>query len=227
MKWMRRTARVPHPFDSAQGLLYGRDAEVGWNWKYRGFLSALFVLLAAVTVCAGFQDQPQHSAAFRSMQEKIAYLQKNAARSAPDPKPTVITQDEANAYFAEGGVRLPKGVNSLKLAAEPGVIDAHAQVDFDAITQKARTSNPLLGVFTGLHDVHAIAQASGRNGTGTITIQHVFLDNLEVPQIALQFFVDRYLKARYPNVGLTSTFKLPLRIDTASVESAKVSLVQK
>ncbi len=35
----------------------------------------------------------------------------------------------------------------------------------------------------------------------------------------LQLFVDRYLKVKYPNVGLTSTFKLPLRIDTASVET--------
>lgn len=161
------------------------------------------------------------------MQQKVAYLEKNAARPTPEPKPTVITQDEANAYFAEGGVKLPKGVNSLKLSAEPGTIDAHAQVDFDAITQKARSSNPLLGVFTGTHDVHAIAEASGRNGNGTITIQHIYLDNIEVPQIALQFFVDRYLKPKYPNVGLTSTFKLPLKIDSATVESGKVILLQK
>ncbi len=43
----------------------------------------------------------------------------------------------------------------------------------------------------------------------------------------LQLFVDRYLKSKYPNVGLTSTFKLPLRIDTAAVETGKVALVQK
>jgi hypothetical protein len=184
---------------------------------------------AGVALCAAFaaSQERQHSAAFRSMQEQIAHLQKNASRSVPDSKPTIITQDEANAYFAEGGVKLPKGVNSLRLTATPGVLDAHAQVDFDAITQKARTSNPLLAVFTGLHEVHAIAQAMGAHGTGSITVQHLYLDNLEVPQIALQFFVDRYLKQKYPNVGLTSTFKLPLRIESATVESGRVSLVQK
>ena len=67
----------------------------------------------------------------------------------------------------------------------------------------------------------------GTNGTGTITVQSVYLDSIEVPQMALEFFVDRYLKPRYPNVGVTSTFKLPLRIDSAIVEAGRVRLVQK
>ena len=65
------------------------------------------------------------------------------------------------------------------------------------------------------------------HGTGTITVQKVELDNIEIPQLVLQLFVDRYLKSKYPNVGLTSTFKLPLRIDSAAVETGKVALVQK
>jgi hypothetical protein len=173
------------------------------------------------------QDQGQHSAAYRSMEQKIAHLKQNAAREHPDPKPTEITQDEANAYFAEGGVKMPKGVSGLNLTATPGTLDGHAKVDFDAITEKARSSNPLLGVFTGVHDIHVVAQASGAYGTGTITVQKVELDNIEIPQMILQLFVDRYLKSKYPNVGLTSTFKLPLRIDSADVESGKVVLVQK
>ena len=46
------------------------------------------------------------------MEQKIASLKSNAAREHPDPKPTEITQDEANAYFAEGGVKMPKGVTA-------------------------------------------------------------------------------------------------------------------
>lgn len=184
----------------------------------------LFVV-AAVLLFA--QDQRQNSSAYRSMEQKIAHLKQNASREHPDSKPTEITQDEANAYFAEGGVKMPKGISGLKLTAAPGILDGHAKVDFDAITQKARSQNPLLAVFTGVHDVHVIAQGSGSNGTASITVQKVDLDNIEIPQFVLQLFVDRYLKSRYPNVGLTSTFKLPLRIDTATVESGKVALVQK
>lgn len=177
--------------------------------------------------CALLAQAPTHSAAYGSMERKIAYLKQNAERAHPDPKPTEITQDEANAYFAEGGVKMPKGVTDLKLAATPGMIDGHAKVDFDAITEKARSKNPLLAVFTGVHDAHVVAQAAGSHGTGTITVQHVELDGIEIPQMMLQFFVDRYLKPKYPNVGLTSTFKLPLHIDSAVVESGKTELRQK
>jgi hypothetical protein len=185
-----------------------------------------FFLIAASLLCSS-QMNGNHSAAFLSMQQKIAYLDRNAAKSHPDSKPTEITEDEANAYFNEGGVRLPKGVSQLHLTAQPAVIDGHAKVDFDSITQSKRSSNPLLSLFTGVHDVHVIAQATGAGGTGTVKVQSVFLDNLEVPQIALEFFAQRYLTPKYPNVGVTSTFKLPLRIDTAIVDAGKVRLIQK
>lgn len=193
----------------------------------RASLKLITFLLFLATALFAAQDHGQHSAAYRSMEQKIAHLKQNAAREHPDPKPTEITQDEANAYFAEGGVKMPKGVTGLNLTATPGTLDGHSKVDFDAITEKARSKNPLLAVFTGVHDVHVVAQASGTNGTGTITVQKVELDGIEIPQMMLQLFVDRYLKSKYPNVGLTSTFKLPLRIGSAAVESGKVVLVQK
>jgi hypothetical protein len=190
-------------------------------------LSAGILLVCIGALFASAQDQRQHSAAYHGMEQKIAYLKTNAALEHPDPKPTEITEDEANAYFAEGGVKMPQGVSGLKLTAQPGTLDGHANIDFDAITEKARSKNPLLAVFTGVHDAHVVAQASGSRGTGTITVQKVELDGIEIPQMMLQFFVDRYLKAKYPNVGLATTFKLPLRIDSAAVGSGKVALLQK
>jgi hypothetical protein len=190
-----------------------------------GFVLTLF-LLTVSTICSS-QNNSNHSAAFVSMHQKIAHLEQNAVKAHPDSKPTEITAEEANAYFNEGGVKLPKGVSQVQLMAQPAVIDGHAKVDFDAITQSKRSSNPLLSLFTGVHDVHVIAQATGTNGTGTVKVQSVFLDGLEVPQIALEFFAQRYLTPKYPNVAVTSTFKLPLRIDTAIVETGKVRLIQK
>jgi hypothetical protein len=190
----------------------------------------LFSLLACVatTLSLGFQAVDSgHSKEFRSMQQKIAYLQQNAEKPHPDPKPTEITEAEANAYFNEGGVRLPKGVSQLHLTAQPAVIDGQAKVDFDAITQSKRSSNPLLGLFTGIHDVRVVAQTVGAAGTGTIRVQSVYLDGIEVPQMALEFFAQRYITPKYPTVGVNSTFKLPLRVDSAIVDNGKVSLVQK
>ena len=154
-------------------------------------LLPLLLLAATAGLAADNKPEPQrdsHSSDFRAMEKKIAYLKQNAARPHPDPKPTDITEAEANAYFNEGGVKLPKGVSHVRLAAGPGSIDGHAQVDFEALTQRKTSSNPLLGLFSGTHDIHVVAQASGSNGTGSIHAQSVALDGVEVPQMLLPLF---------------------------------------
>jgi len=161
------------------------------------------------------------------MQQKIQHLRENAAKSKPDPKSTELTEPEVNAYFNEGGVKLPKGVSNVHLTSQPGVIDGHAQVNFEAIMQGKGSTNPLLSLFSGTHDVHIVAQATGSAGTGSIRVQSAYLDGIELPQMVLQFFAQHYLTPKYPNVGVTSTFKLPLRIDSAVVEAGRVELVQK
>jgi len=187
----------------------------------------LSLLLLLATLAAAGQLRDNHSPAFRSMEQKIAFLNTNAKRAHPDPKPVEITEAEANAYFNEGGVKLPKGVSSVHLTAKPGEIDGAAQVDFEEIMQGRGSSNPLYGLFSGHHAVHATSQASGKSGDGTIHIQSVDLDGVEIPQWALEWFVQHYLTPKYKNVGMTSTFKLPLRIDSAVVEAGKVKLVQR
>jgi hypothetical protein len=189
------------------------------------------VLLLMLGIAIGDQH-PQsppdnHSHEFHSMQAKLAFLKQNAAKAHPDPKPTELTEAEVNAYFNEGGVKLPKGVSHVRLTSQPGVIDAHAQIDFEAITNGRSSSNPVYSLFSGSHDIHAVAPASGANGTGSIRVQTVELDGVTVPQFLLQLFVEHYITPKYPNVGMTSTFKLPLRIDSAVIDSGKVRLVQK
>ncbi len=196
----------------------------------RSLATLVLVCMATATVVADRKGEPQHdthSADYRAMEQKIAYLKQNAAKSHPDPKPTEITEHEANAYFNEGGVKLPKGVSHVRLAATPGMIDGHAEVDFEALTQGKSSANPLLSLFSGTHDIHVVAQASGANRTGTIRAQSVSLDGVEVPQMLLQLFVQHFLTPKYPNVGITSTFKLPLRIDTATVDTGHVRVTQK
>ncbi len=197
--------------------------------KLRGsLLPCLLLLIAGVAI--GEQHPPSpavnHSREFRSMQAKLAYLKQNAAKAHPDPKPTELTEAEVNAYFNEGGVKLPKGVSHVRLSSQPGVVDAHAQIDFEAITQGRGSSNPLYSLFSGTHDIHAVAQAGGANGTGSIRVQLIELDGVQVPQVLLQIFVEHYITPKYPNVGITSTFRLPLRIDSAVVETGRVRLVQ-
>lgn len=199
----------------------------------RRCLVAFSVALLALTlgVAAGGQhattSHDTHSAEFRAMEQKLAYLKLNAAKAHPDAKPVELTEAEANAYFNEGGVKLPKGVSQVHLTSRPGVLDAHAKIDFEEIMQGRGSNNPMYAMFSGKHDVEVVAQASGANGTGSIQVQSIQLDGSEVPRWALEFFVQHYITPKYPNVGMTTTFKLPLRIESAVVETGRVRLVQR
>ena len=102
-----------------------------------------------------------------------------------------------------------------------------ARIDFDVLTQNSTSSNPLLSLFSGVHDVRVIADASAQHGTATVTAQSVEIDGISIPRAALEYFVRKYLTSRFPNVGMTSHFKLPSRVDSAKVDSAKVIVYQR
>lgn len=168
-----------------------------------------------------------YQAAASSANRKFEHIEQNAASPNPDQTPTVITDTQINAWLASGNAELPKGVKKLQLHGTPGIIHATASVDFDQITAGSTSANPLLSLFRGTHEVQASAHALGRGGQGEVHIDSVSLDGVAVPRMALEFFADKYIKPKYPNLGVDSTFKLPYRIDTATVGQQNVTITQK
>jgi len=138
-----------------------------------------------------------------------------------------MAEDEINAYLASSAVQLPKGVQTVRLQGTPGVINGAARVDFDKLTEGKRSANPLLGLFTGVHDVAATAHGSGSGGQARIEIDTVTLDGVEIPRMALEYFVNHYVKPKYPGVGLDTRFAMPSRIDSATVGQHQLTIVQK
>ena len=49
-----------------------------------------------------------------------------------------------------------------------------------------------------------------------VHVDSVSLDGVEVPQFVLELFVEKYLKPKYPNIGMDSRFALPARVDAAT-----------
>jgi hypothetical protein len=162
-----------------------------------------------------------------SADAKFKYIEQNSAKTHPDPTPTVFTEDEINDYLASGRVEIPKGVKKVHLQGQSGKVTAFLTVDFDQIREDQRSSNPLMGFFSGTHDVTVETDAAGTNGEGKVHVRTVSLDGTEIPRMALQYFAEKYLTPKYPNVGLDSQFKLPTRIDSATVGYHKVSIVQR
>ncbi len=192
------------------------------------FRSALLSVLLLSWIAGFSQAQTgAHSAAYRSMDQKVQHIQQNAQRPQPDQTPTELTAAELNAYFSEGGVKLPHGLQSVKFSSKPAVVTANARVDFDALTAGRTNANPLLSLFTGVHDVVVVAQASGAGGQGSVRVESMSIDGVNVPRAAMEYFVRHYVTPKYPGVGLDSRFRLPDRIDTAIVGSDRVTLTQK
>jgi hypothetical protein len=181
-------------------------------------VSATALLFAAGTANEKLADQ---------FSARLRHIQQNGISATPDTAPTVLPDDEGNAYFAAGRVKLPASVQQLRYATTPGTVNAVARIDFDALTQNSTSSNPLLSLFSGVHDVRVIADASAQNGTATVTAQSVEIDGIPVPRMALEYFVKKYLTSRFPNVGMTSNFKLPSRVDSAKVGKGQVTLYQR
>jgi hypothetical protein len=186
----------------------------------------LFILVSCLAQFVAAGQPPSTQSLADSMQRKLDYIEANGSKSHPDPKPTVITEDEANAYVAAGRVRLPVGVKAARFSATTGVITAKARVDFDQLTA-GRNSNPLLSMFSGVHDVTVAAHANGSGGQGHVAVDSVSLDDTEVPRFVLELFVKYYLQPRYPGIGLDSTFRLPSRVNTATVGNHTLTVVQR
>jgi hypothetical protein len=192
---------------------------------FRFLLAFLLVLAFALipgTVAAGPNSNPLASA-----ERQLAYLDSNGKLPQPNPAPTELTEQEANAYVSSGHVKLPVGVQSVTFQGQPGVITANCRVDFDQLKVGAHSSNPLLSVFSGIHNVVVVAHAHGAGGRGYVQVDSVSLDGIEVPRFVLELFVEKYLQPKYPRVGLESQFGLPDRVDAAVVGVHKLTVTQK
>lgn len=186
-----------------------------------------FLAVLALAQASGSQTKSSSpSASVAGMERKLQHVQQNAAAT-PDRAPTEFSEQEINDYFAAGKVKLPAGVQSVTFQGQPEVVTGTARVDFDQIVAGRHSSNPLLGAFSGVHDVVVVAHAHGVGGQGFVNVDSVSLDGMEVPRFLLQVFVDKYLHPKYPAIGLDSQFALPDRVDTAIVGLHKLSITQK
>jgi hypothetical protein len=191
-------------------------------------LLSVLSLLTPLMHVSWSQSQPSAaSGPVASVERKLQRLESNGAQAHPDPAPTEFTEQEINAYFASGNVKLPAGVRSVAFQEQPGVVVGTSRVDFDQLKAGKNSYNPLLSVFSGVHEVVVTAHAYGARGEGVVHVDSVSIDGVEVPDFVLQLFVEKYLKPKYPNVGIDSRFALPARIDAATIGLHKVSVTQK
>ena len=190
-----------------------------------GVRSRVLIPVAVFVACLSFGADSR--GLVDSAEQKFDYIHRNGQKPRPDPHPSEITEQEVNAYLASGKVRLPAGIESVHLVGIAGTITGRCQVDFDRVRAERSNSNPLLKLFSGVHEMVVEAEAAGSNHQGRVHVNSVAIDGIEVPSFVLELFVDKYVTPRYPGVGLDSTFTLPDKIDTATVGLHKLTIVQR
>lgn len=194
--------------------------------------SALLPLIMACSLFLVSQRTPpsstkHFSAPAQRFQSKLDFLERNGNANPVQRHSTQINADEVNAWFREGGYKLPQGVQKVIFHSQPDTIQADTTVDFDAVKEGKRNLNPLLSVFSGVHEVQITATGSAQNGRGQVNVQTVSIDGVGVPHLALEMFVNKYLTPKYPNIGLENNFEMPDRIDTATIGNDNALLTQK
>ncbi len=186
-----------------------------------------FLTLLAAGISIAWSGPTSVSATAAGAQRKVDHIEANGALAHPDPAPTEFTEPEINAYIASGRVNLPEGVDSVHLVGLDGMVTATARVDFDKVKNGRKSSNPLLSMFAGVHNVEVQAHARGSGGTGIIHVDSVALDGAEIPHFLLELFVEKYLGPKYPGVGMDTQVPLPHKIDTATIRKHVLSVIQK
>src|SRR6266403_3925102 len=149
------------------------------------------VLIAAAILVACFSFAADSRGPVDSAEQKFDHIHQNGLQARPDPHPTDLTEQEVNAYLAAGKVRLPAGVESVRLVGTPGAITGRCRVDFDRVRAGRSNSNALLQLFSGVHDIVVEAQAAGTNHQGRVHVNSVAIDGIEVPNFVLELFVDK------------------------------------
>lgn len=187
----------------------------------RIYLLAVFALVSFLAASSIGADS------VASMERKLEHVQKNGSSAHPQPGSTTFTEAEVNAYLAAGKVNLPKGIQSIRFASEPGVVTATTSVDFERVKAGQSSFNPLLEIFSGVHEVVVVAHAHGSGGVGYVQIDTVSLDGVNVPRFVLELFAEKYIQPRYPDLGVDSKFSLPDRIDSATVGAHTLTITQK
>jgi hypothetical protein len=190
------------------------------------FRSSIIAVIA-MGVSLSWGARASDSEVATSAQRKVDHIQTNGTLAHPDSAPTEFTEQEINAYIGSGKIQLPEGVQSVHLVGIDGTVTGTARVDFDKLQSGRKSSNPLLSMFSGVHDVEVQAHASGSGGTGIIHVDSVILDGAEIPHFLLELFVEKYLKPKYPDVGLDARVALPDKIDTATIGKHILTVVQK
>ena len=198
---------------------------------------ALAVLLGAValaalaTVALGAGGAPTRADAV-SLKRKVAGITQFSDRPARQPRRTIVTENEVNAYLTfDARDQLPSGVvDPAVTIVGPGRVSGRAVVDLDVVRkQKTRSLLDPMNFASGRLPLMATGVLKTSGGVGWFELESAALGPVPIPKIILQEIVSYYTRtAEHPaGIGLDDPFALPARIGEIQVDTGRAVVIQR
>ena len=195
-------------------------------------LLALPVVAAVSLVSASGPDTRGTRRDAELMKQKVAAINQFAERPGKQPRRTMVTEAEINAYLTyEAREGLPVGVVDPSVGIlGTGRISGRAMVDLDAV-RKQRNATSLLdpmSYLTGRLPITAVGVLTTSNGIGRFQLESATVGTVPVPKMLLQEILGYYSRSPEKPGGITleEPFALPARIREIHVQRGQAVVVQ-
>jgi hypothetical protein len=171
-------------------------------------------ILALVTVAVAADG-------YASAQRKVEQLEGEKLKAGSR---VTFTAGEIEAWAAH---EVPNGVRNPKLALQPGVAKGSAMVDFGKV-RRAQGYQPgwlMSKLLDGERPVSVTARVQSGGGKATVDVQSVEISGLTIDGKTLEFLIQNFLLAMYPDAVVGKPFELRHRIDRLEVHPGSVAVI--
>jgi hypothetical protein len=175
-----------------------------------GFVSSILMVAAAVAL-----DD------YASVKQKLAQIEGDKLK--PGARVT-ITPREIGAYVAK---EAPSGVRNARVELQPGIAKGTALIDFGKV-RRAQGYQPgwlMARLLDGERPVSVTARFRSGGGKATVDVQSVEISGMTIDGKMLDFLIQNFLLAMYPDAVVGRPFELGHRIDRLDVQSGAVAVV--
>jgi hypothetical protein len=135
-----------------------------------------------------------------------------------------MTPLELDAYAAR---EAPQGVRNPRLTLSAGVATGSAMVDFGKV-RRAQGYQPgwlMSKLLDGERPVSVTARIRSGNGRATVDVEKVAISGVEIDGRTLDFLIQNFLLAMYPDAAVGRPFELGHRIERLDVQARAVGVV--
>jgi hypothetical protein len=192
----------------------------------------LLPVLVAVSLSAASGDVRQARRDAEAMKQKVAAISQFAERPGKQPRRTMITESEVNAYLAyEARQQLPVGVVDPSVTIlGTGRLSGRATVDLDAVRTQRKATGLLdpMTYLTGRLPITASGVLTTRDGVGRFELESAELSGVPIPKMLLQEILSYYSRTpeKPGGIALDDPFALPARIREIHVQRGQAVVVQ-